>query len=198
MANSTREPMGEDFLEILEGIRLALSYLGTGRPPGSTSRGALELVAGSISGESGSLAEEVARISGSLDSISRALDETNRIRRAKLSATESFHLRATEARGAGVELFPSDASETVHEFLSDWFVITSESSDWIPRRRVNDLYDLWCEHNEISFEDRVTTSVLRRSLTLLGVGTVQGFSDAKKARTWVFTGIKTRDGVPAR
>lgn len=198
MANNSREPMGEDFLEILEGIRLALSYLGTGRPPGSTSRGALELVAGSISGESGSLAEEMSRIAGSLDSIARALDETNRIRRARLSATESFHLRLETSGEGGFELFPSDASETVHEFLNDWFILSDDSDAWVTRRHVNELYTFWCENNLISPEDRVTTSVLRRSLQLLGVGLTQGHSDQKKARTYVFTGIKVRDGAYSR
>lgn len=198
MTNEKRDLMNEQFFETLEGIRLALSYLGTGRPPGSTSRGALELVAGSISGESGSLAEEVSHIVGPLESIARALDETNRIRRARLSATESFHLRLETSGEGGFELFPSDASETVHEFLSDWFEVTGKQTDYIMRRRVNELYTSWCEHNVISPNDRVTTSVLRRSLMLLGVGLVQSYSDVKNARAWVFSGIKIRDGVQSR
>lgn len=187
--------MGEDFLEILEGIRLALSYLGTGRPPGRESRGALELVAGSISGESGSLAEEMSHIAGPLGSIAHNFDDENLIRRVTLSATENFRYSTRLARSAGLVLDESYADETVREFVEDWLVITRDETHRVPRRHVNDLYTSWCEYNRISPEDRVTTSVLRQSLNLLGVELLSGQPDEDGTRTHVFVGVLVRDGA---
>lgn len=189
----------EQFTALLEKLDFFLTLVGEIGCRGPQGQGMLEYIGGALKrdGEE-SLSAGLQSIAGAIDLIAHRHQDENRIQRAAMSATEKFKYNLSAASEGGFPSDSRDADETVHEFLGDWFVITDESSDWIPRRRVNKLYDLWCDHNELSPEDRVTTSVLRRSLTLLGVALVQGHTDSKRARTWVFTGIKTRDGVPAR
>lgn len=184
VTNEKRELMNEQFLETLEGIRLALSYLGTGRPPGRESRGALELLAGSIAGESGALAE---RLSDGLAGIRDAVDRLRDVRYAKLDASARYR---SQAHGPYRQ-----PDESVQEFTFDWLEVTGDETHRIPRALVNRLYTFWCEQERISPEDRVTTSVLRRSLNLLGAELVSGQPDHQSTRMHSFVGVRVRDGV---
>lgn len=192
VTNTGRKPTDEqylEFIEIMEGIRLALSYLGTRRPPGSTSRGALELVAGSISGEKDSLAE---RLGDGLAGTRNAFDRLSDVQLAGSDATTRYRYQA-QTLGPFVM-----ADESVREFVDDWFELTGDPADLIPRRIVNERYSSWCERNLISREDRVTTSVLRASLKLLGVDLVGGrteATDGEHVRHHAFVGIRRRAGA---
>lgn len=189
MANSTREPTDEqylEFIEIMQGIRLALSHLGTGRPPGSASRGALELVAGVISDGDSSLAEQL--VDG-LGSISHQLYGLREVWLSQLPATARYRVQQPGPL--------AEADESVREFVSDWFELTGDPGDLVPRRVMNERYSSWCERNLISSEDRVTTSVLRWSLSQLGVGLGRGYTDATDggAQYHAFVGIRRRTGA---
>lgn len=182
------DPTNERLLELLEDIRRELSYLGTGRPPGSSSRGALELVAGSISGENGSLAE---RLGDGLNGVRDALDQLRDVRYAALDATGRYRSQAY-----GRDRRPDDS---VMMFASDWLLNSTRTwEDRVPLRVMNKLYSDWCAVNYISPEDRVTTTVLRQSLSLLGIDLSSGESGNHPIGTvtfHVFTGVVIRDGV---
>jgi hypothetical protein len=171
-----------ELLDTLEGIRYALFILGTGRPEGSTARGALELVAGSISGESGSLAEYTYN---GLSSLSNSIDQLVDLVSTQQDATARF-------RRQGIDPLRR-ADESVREFIADWFEITGDETHRVSRSVMNELYAAWCDDNHISLPDRVTTSVLCSSLRLLGVSLVSGQPTVTRQthrRTHAYIGIK--------
>lgn len=186
----------EQFTTFLEKLDFFLTLLGEIGCRGPQGQGMLEYIGGALKRDSEeSLSARLQSIAGSLDSIAHGLNDENRIRRVALSATENFKYFTQVASSAGFVLNESYADETVREFTSDWLEITGDETHRVPRALVNVLYGDWCAREQISPEDRVTTSVLSRSLKLLGTELVSGQPDHKGTRMHSFVGVRVWDGV---